>query len=117
MWVHSGLLLLGINGPCANTIAGCSIFPSIIILAISDIMNFCWLHKTMTIYSLVIDLFINWHYYIGFGVLLEPLRVISFLVGIIIFTLLIIHWKAYIKRCVNIKRYLSYVKHNKEFTT
>ena len=114
MWIHTGLLLLGIDGPCANTIAGCSIFPSIIILVISDMLRFCWLHKTLTIYSLTIDLCINWQYYIGFGILLTPLRLISFSIGIIIFILLIINMKAYIVKCVNIKRYLEYVKYNKE---
>ena len=29
MWIHTGLLILGIDGPCADTIAGSAIIPSI----------------------------------------------------------------------------------------
>lgn len=36
MWVHTGLSVFGINGPCADTVAGSAIIPSILILTISN---------------------------------------------------------------------------------
>ena len=70
MWIHTGLLIIGINGPCADTIAGSAIIPSILILAISSLFKFCWLHKAFTIYSLCVDLGINYERLIGFGPIL-----------------------------------------------
>lgn len=35
MWVHTGLSIVGVNGPFADTIAGSAIIPSILILTIS----------------------------------------------------------------------------------
>ena len=70
MWIHTGLLIIGINGPCADTIAGSAIIPSILILAISSLFKFCWLHKAFTIYSLCVDLSINYERLMGFGPIL-----------------------------------------------
>ena len=59
MWIHTGLLIFGINGPCADTIAGSAIIPSILIFSMSHLFKFCYIHKLLTIYSLVVDLCIN----------------------------------------------------------
>ena len=103
MWIHTGLLIIDINGPCADTIAGSAIIPSILILAISSLFRFCWLHKLFTIYSLCIDLCINYERYIGFGVILQPFRVITFIIGIVLFILLIVKFEKYKERCCVIK--------------
>ena len=103
MWIHTGLLIIGINGPCADTIAGSAIIPSILILAISSLFRFCWLHKLFTIYSLCIDLFINYERYIGFGFILQPFRIIMFIIGIILFILLIVKFEKYKEKCCVIK--------------
>lgn len=116
MWLHVGLLLFNINGPCADTIAGSALFPSIIILSISEMLNFCWLHKSMTIYSLVVDIFINYERYIGFGVLLLPLRILSFVSGIIVALLLLFNIKKFIYKCCTFNN-IVYVEHYQEFTT
>ena len=103
MWVHTGLLIFNISGPCADTIAGSAIIPSILILAISQVFKFCYIHKILTIYSLVIDFCINFQRYIGFGIILYPIRILMFIVGIIVFTLLVIKFNKYRKKCLTIK--------------
>ena len=103
MWIHTGLLIIGINGPCADTIAGSAIIPSILILAISSLFKFCWLHKLFTIYSLCIDLCINYERYIGFSFMLQPFRIVAFIIGIILFILLIVKFEKYKERCCVIK--------------
>ena len=102
MWIHTGLLVFNINGPCADTIAGSAIIPSILILAISNIFKFCYIHKILTIYSLSIDLCINFQRYIGFGDLLFILRLVMFFIGIIIIILLIIKFNHYRHNCCKI---------------
>ena len=102
MWIHTGLLVFNINGPCADTIAGSAIIPSILILAISNMFKFCYIHKTLTIYSFSIDLCINFQRYIGFGDLLFILRLVMFFIGIIIIILLIIKFNYYRHNCCKI---------------
>ena len=102
MWIHTGLLVFDIDGPCADTIAGSAIIPSILILAISNIFKFCYIHKILTIYSLSIDLCINFQRYIGFDDLLFILRLVMFFIGIIIIILLIIKFNHYRYNCCKI---------------
>ena len=102
MWIHTGLLVFDIDGPCADTIAGSALIPSILILAISNIFKFCYIHKILTIYSLSIDLCINFQRYIGFGDLLFILRLVMFFIGIIIIILLIIKFNHYRHNCCKI---------------
>lgn len=56
MLIHTGFLIFDVNGPFADTIAGSAVIPSILILAISNMFKFCYLHKLLTLYSLSIDL-------------------------------------------------------------
>ena len=97
MWIHVILLLLGINSPIAITVAGSAILPSIFILCISTSLKFCYLHKSLTIYSLVVDLCINFENYIGFGMLLFPMRLLCFISGLILFFILIFNFKRFIQ--------------------
>src|SRR5574344_247686 len=99
MWFHTGLLILGINGPCADTIAGSAIIPSILIFSISHIFKFCYIHKLLTIYSLAIDLCINFQRYIGFGSMIEEVRIIIFVIGTILFFLLLVKFNKYRYKC------------------
>lgn len=103
MWVHTGLSVFGINGPCADIIAGSAIIPSILILTISNLFKFCYLHKMLTIYSLCIDLCINFNRYIGFGNYLQYIRFIMFYIGIIILTILVLKFNNYKEKCCTIK--------------
>ena len=102
MWVHTVLLNFGINLPFAESIMGCALFPCILILSLSGIFKFCLIHKSMTIYSLVVDIFINFERYIGFGFLLKPLRMITSIIGIVIFLFLIVKYKDFENKCVKL---------------
>lgn len=56
----------------------------------------------MTIYALVVDLCINFKRYIGFGILLKPLRLIISITGSIIFMILMIDYKEFRHKCVRL---------------
>ena len=99
MWIHTGLLILGINGPCADTIAGSAIIPSILIFSMSHIFKFCYIHKLLTVYSLAVDLCINFQRLIGFGYLVEEFRILMFIIGTILFFLLLLKFKKYRYKC------------------
>lgn len=103
MWIHTGLLILGIDGPCADTIAGSAIIPSILIFSMSHIFKFCYIHKLLTIYSLVVDLCINFQRYIGFGYTLNIFRIIMFILGTILFFLLLFKFKKYRYKCCTLR--------------
>ena len=105
MWIHTGLLIFGINGPCADTIAGSAIIPSILIFSMSHLFKFCYIHKLLTIYSLAVDLCINFQRYIGFGYTLNIFRIIMFILGTILFFLLSLKFKKYKHNCCIINKY------------
>ena len=109
MWIHVILLLLGINSPIAITVAGSAILPSIFILCISTSLKFCYLHKSLTIYSLVVDLCINFENYIGFGILLFPMRFLCFISGLILFFILIFNFRQYNRNCINTRELINYL--------
>ena len=102
MWIHTILLNFGTNLPFAESIMGCALFPCILILSLSGIFNFCLIHKSMTIYSLVVDIFINFERYIGFCILLNPLRISTSIIGIIIFLFLVFRYKDFENKSVKL---------------
>ena len=99
MWIHTGFLIIGINGPCADVIAGSAIIPSILIFSMSHLFKFCYIHKLLTIYALAVDLCINFHRLIGFGHIVEELRILMFMIGTILFFLLLLKFKKYRYKC------------------
>lgn len=103
MLMHTGFLIFGLNGPCADTIAGSAVISSILILAISNMFKFCYLHKLLTLYSLSVDLCMNFQRYIGFGIYLNFARYIMFIFGIIILCILIFKFNKYKTNCCVIR--------------
>ena len=99
MWIHTGLLILGIDGPCADVIAGSAIIPSILIFSMSNLFKFCYIHKLLTMYALTVDLCINFQRLIGFGYLVEEFRILMFIIGTILFFLLLFKFKKYRYKC------------------
>ena len=73
----------------ADSIVGCSILPSILIFALSDVFQFCWVHKSLTGYSLICDVLINSNRYIGLGALVIPLKTTLAVVGGVLFIALL----------------------------
>ena len=105
MWIHTGLLIIEIDGPCADTIAGSAIIPSILIFSMSHLFKFCYIHKLLTVYSLAVDLCINFQRYIGFGYTLNIFRILMFIIGTILFFLLLCKFKKYRHNCCIINKY------------
>lgn len=102
MWIHTVLLNFNIDPPFAESIMGCALFPCILILSLSGVFKFCFIHKLMIMYSLIVDLCINFERYIGFGILLKPLRLIMSITGSIIFLILIVNYKEFRHKCVRL---------------
>ena len=99
MWIHTGFLLMGINGVIADRVAGCAIIPSILIFSMSHVFKFCYIHRALTIYSLITDLCINFERYFGFGCMRDSIRIIMFSIGLILFLLLLFKFKQYQSKC------------------
>ena len=89
MWGYTILALFGIHLTIAGTVVGCSLLPSILIFSLSQVFKFCWLHKTLTIYSFTVDILINIDEYLGFGTVTTSLQIGVAIVGFIIFIMLI----------------------------
>ena len=77
-------LIIGIQLIFVDIIAGCAIFPSVLIFALSRVFNLCWVHKSLTIYSMCTDLIINVNKYIGWGSMLIPIQMGMCFIGLII---------------------------------
>lgn len=89
MWGYTIFAILGLDLIVADTIVGCSILPSILIFALSDVFHFCWIHKSLTAYSLLVDLLINANKYIGLGEWAYPAKIVVSIIGLILFIALL----------------------------
>jgi hypothetical protein len=61
----------------------------------SKMLKFCFIHKAFTIYSLTVDLCINFENYFGFGDALKMIQFTAFIVGTCLFVLLLCKLKQY----------------------
>ena len=77
--------VFGLELIIADSVVGCSILPSILIFSLSEVFQFCLVHKSLTGYSLLSDLLINANRYIGLGPLVLPLKFIMVMIGTILF--------------------------------
>lgn len=93
MWLYMTSAVFGLDLIIADSIVGCSILPSILIFALSDVFRFCWVHKSLTGYSLISDILINTNRYIGLGSLVLPLKITLTIVGGLLFIALITKFK------------------------
>lgn len=98
MLVHVFLLIVGKPSFIAESLAGVTLLPSLIIYFFSNALHFCWLHKCFTLYTLVTDVCIKTQRYIGFGISVEFLRIVMFLIGIFLFVCLFKDIKGYHRR-------------------
>lgn len=93
MWGYTLFAVLGWELIFADTIVGCSILPSILIFALCDVFHFCWIHKSLTGYSLLVDILINTNRYVGLGAWLFPIKSALAILGGLLFILLILKIK------------------------
>lgn len=103
MYLHVILMRIGIHTQIAMTIAGSAIIPSILIFTMSSMLKFCYIHKTLTVYSLVVDLFVNFNHYFDLG--LYSLEILNFLIllGTGILFLLVCKIQVYQKKCCTLR--------------
>lgn len=106
MWIHTIFMLFDIHLSFTQTLAGSAIIPSILILSMSSMFRFCYLHKLLTLYSLLIDLCINYNKYVGFGYVRYEAYFIEFALGLILMVLLVSKLDCYSKRCCKMKPYI-----------
>lgn len=90
MWSYTIFAVFGWHLIIADTIVGCAILPSILIFALCDVFHFCWIHKSLTGYSLLVDLFITANRYIGLGKLVLIIKGMFVVIGAILFIALIV---------------------------
>lgn len=93
MWSYTIFAIIGWDFIIADTVVGCSILPSILIFALSDVFHFCWIHKSLTGYSLLVDLLINANKYIGLGPAAYPLKLTMAIIGLFLFIALLVKKK------------------------
>lgn len=96
MWLYMIFAVVGSELIIADTIVGCSILPAILIFALSEVFQFCWLHKSLTGYALLSDMVINANRYIGLGSLVLPIKTALAITGGILFICIFV--KQYIKK-------------------
>lgn len=89
MWIYTILALFGIHFILADTIMGCAIVPSIMIFSLTKVFQFCWLHKAITGYALIVDLLINIDFYATFGVVTSYIQITVIIIGLIMFLMLL----------------------------
>lgn len=104
MWLYMICAVFNIPLAFSSTIAGCSLFPTILIFALSSVFQFCWIHKTLTIYSFVADLIINLNKWIGFGSAIIFFKWIMTFAGLVIFFILLFKINKLKSACPKIRR-------------
>ncbi len=90
MWIHVYLLLIGCSYKFAELFVGCTVMPTIILIVMSDVMRFCWLHKCYIIYAVIVDYCINIHRNIGIWHV-NGFRMLLFVLGLYLFTYTLIY--------------------------
>lgn len=108
MWLYVGLLifdnhLIFEHNITSDSFIGmaCLLFLLInfVLIFVSDILKFCWLHRSMFAYMGLVGSCISYEYFIGFGRLLLLSRFVVFIVGLILLIYMIQHWKGFRRSC------------------
>ena len=105
MWFYMICAVFSITFPFSSAIAGCSVLPAILIFSLSSVFRFCWVHKTLTIYSFIADVVINLNKYIlGMGVAILVFKWTMMIIGLIIFFMLLFKINQLKSACPKIRR-------------
>lgn len=97
MFIHVILLMIGFRLGFAETLFGLSVGVGIPAWLASKGLGFCKTHRMFIYYTTVVYLCIQFEQYIGFGILLTPMRACVIILGIIMFTNFIFNIKQFIK--------------------
>lgn len=85
MWCSLVFIQLDFIQPVVRAVAGSALIPSILILLISDMLEFCYIHKALTVYSLVVDIWININKFYYLGAFVPYVRMLFIITGLILF--------------------------------
>ena len=105
-YIHVVCLLCGHRGPVAEAAAGIGILPALYMLINEWGYGFCWLHKALVTYSVLVYACIYVQRLVGFGHFLIYAHMVVFALGSWLLITLAINFKAYEKdnrscRCKN----------------
>jgi len=67
MYIHVILVLFAKPLFIAEMFAGCSILPAVIMYLIAHVLRFCWIHKSLIVYTALIDGCITYNRYFEFN--------------------------------------------------
>lgn len=87
MWCSLVFIQLDFIQPVVRAVAGSALIPSILILLISDMLEFCYIHKALTVYSLVVDIWININKFYYLGDFVPYVRCGFIVIGLVLFVL------------------------------
>lgn len=99
MWINLFISLFDCRWNIVEALCGITLFPAIILLLMTEIFNFCWIHKAFTIYTIISDTLINIERFIGLGELYIPLKSLMLSIGIVLFVVLLLRIKEYHYKC------------------
>lgn len=115
MWLNLIFMLHGYILPFTDIIAGSALIPSILIILISNMLEFCRIHKALTIYSLITDVWGTYCMYNNGSIFILIVNYIMIIVGLILFILLINNLCKG-SSCGQIKqKYLKFIKRYAKF--
>ena len=98
--IHVGFLLRGITIPFTECIVDSSIIGGLLMIISSTLFEMCKLHKMGIWYTILVTGCIDFQQWIGFGIMLTPVRLIAFIVGIILIILFILKYvRTHFKLC------------------
>ena len=92
---HVAALLIGNAGVFAENTVAMPVLPAAVALLWSWAFGYCWLHKAMLVYILIVDTCMWYEQVFGFGALLAPMRWTVLLMGIALLVTLVIRWNKY----------------------
>lgn len=89
--VHCLLLFLGCAVPFIEWIYNTALLPFLLMMVASYALHFCVWHRLCIVYCYVVSVCISYQRHVGFGDMLQPMRLVVFVVGFIVVVAFVIH--------------------------
>lgn len=90
--IHVGFLLVGITLPFTECLVDSSLLGGLLMVISSTLFDMCRLHKAGVWYTIATTACIEFQRWVGFGVMLTPMRWIMFIIGVILIILFILKY-------------------------
>ena len=99
MWISYILGFCGLPFSAGPLFCSLSFVPAIVLLLMSEIFNFCWIHKSFTIYTIVASTVLSCEKFIGSEILYDYVGLFVILSGLVLFMILTLRIKKYHYKC------------------